>query len=97
MLMLTNLCNKHAQLQSSQLKAKALCSLQPPLDCTVRTIKVHSVLRHVCLQAVKAARREEDVAVCVVQLLPSDHAPESDSQYLLVQRPDKGLLAGLAP
>lgn len=53
------------------------------------------VLCHVRVQAVKAARREEDVAVCVVQLVPSDHAPESDSQYLLVQRPEKGLLAGI--
>lgn len=51
-----------------------------------------SVLR---VQAVKAARREEDVAVCVVQLIPSESAPESDSQYLLVQRPEKGLLAGI--
>ena len=50
----------------------------------------------VCVQAVKAARREEDVAVSVVQLLPSDDAPESDIQYLLVQRPEKGLLAGIS-
>ena len=46
------------------------------------------------MQAVKAARREENVAVCVVQLLPSDLASTSDSQWLLVQRPEKGLLAG---
>ena len=46
------------------------------------------------MQVVKAARREEDVAVCVVGLLPSDLASTSDSQYLLVQRPEKGLLAG---
>lgn len=49
---------------------------------------------HVNMQAVKVARRKEDVAVCVVKLLPSGPAPESDSQYLLVQRPEKGLLAG---
>ena len=54
-----------------------------------------SVLRYVRVQNVKAARREEDVAVCVVQLVSSDHAPESDTQYLLVQRPEKGLLAGI--
>lgn len=32
--------------------------------------------------------------MCVVKLLPSGSAPDSASQYLLVQRPDKGLLAG---
>ncbi len=46
------------------------------------------------MQAVKAPRREEDVAVCVVQLLPPDGDASADSQYLLIQRPSKGLLAG---
>ncbi|KAL3154142.1 hypothetical protein ABBQ32_013669 [Trebouxia sp. C0010 RCD-2024] len=50
---------------------------------------------HYPAKAVKAAKRKEDVAVCVVKLLPSGSAPDSASQYLLVQRPDKGLLAGL--
>lgn len=57
-------------------------------DCEDRV----SVVSHV--QAVKAAKRKEDVAVCVVKLLPSCPAPDSESQYLLVQRPEKGLLAG---
>lgn len=91
--MLTELCNKHAQLRSSQLKAEALYSL--PQIVQRKLSRWILYLRPAYLQAVKAARRQEDIAVCVVQLLPSDHAPESDSQYLLVQRPDRGLLAGL--
>ncbi|DBB06496.1 TPA: hypothetical protein ACH3X1_012048 [Trebouxia sp. C0004] len=47
-------------------------------------------------KAVKAPRRKEDVAVCVVQLLPHKAIIASkDSLYLLVQRPSTGLLAGL--
>ena len=48
-------------------------------------------------QAVKAPRRKEDVAVCVVQLLPHKTIGSNDSRYLLVQRPSTGLLAGVCP
>lgn len=48
-------------------------------------------------QAVKAPRRKEDVAVCVVQLLPHKTVESNDSLYLLVQRPSTGLLAGVCP
>lgn len=46
-------------------------------------------------KAVKTLRRKEDVAVCVVQLLPHKTIERIDSLYLLVQRPSTGLLAGL--
>ncbi|KAL0055531.1 hypothetical protein WJX82_001534 [Trebouxia sp. C0006] len=46
-------------------------------------------------KAVKAPRRKEDVAVCVIQLLPHETIESNDSRYLLVQRPSTGLLAGL--
>jgi len=54
---------------------------------------------HCCIlpQAVKAPRRKEDVAVCVVQLLPHKTIESNDSLYLLVQRPSTGLLAGVCP
>ena len=48
-------------------------------------------------QAVKTLRRKEDVAVCVVQLLPHKTIERIDSLYLLVQRPSTGLLAGVCP
>lgn len=44
-------------------------------------------------QAVKAERRQEHVAVCVVELAAS-RAGAVQPQYLLVQRPAQGLLAG---
>ncbi|KAK9809860.1 hypothetical protein WJX72_000467 [[Myrmecia] bisecta] len=43
----------------------------------------------------KAQRREELVAVCVVELKPASGKAGVPSQYLLVQRPETGLLAGL--
>ena len=48
-------------------------------------------------QAVKAARRKEHVAVCVVEVegSKSKHGADED-EFLLVQRPAQGLLAGLA-
>lgn len=46
-------------------------------------------------QAVKAARRKEHVAVCVVEVEGSKHGADED-EFLLVQRPAQGLLAGLA-
>ena len=49
------------------------------------------------MQASKAPRRQEAVAVSVVQLLPScSRQAAADSEYLLVQRPEKGLLAGVS-
>ena len=48
------------------------------------------------LQVEKAERREVTVAVAVVQLVPQggDAAAVIDANFLLVQRPKDGLLAG---
>ncbi|XP_030553300.1 adenine DNA glycosylase [Rhodamnia argentea] len=49
-------------------------------------------------KGVKTKQREEFSAVCVVQILRGEDAFASDSSesgYLLVKRPDEGLLAGL--
>ena len=45
------------------------------------------------LQAVKAKRREEVGAVCAVRL---HHRLSGGQYYLLVKRPENGLLAGVA-
>ena len=44
-------------------------------------------------QAVKAGKRKEHVAVCVVELKASADGRAEDA-FLLVQRPAQGLLAG---
>ena len=46
------------------------------------------------VQVAKAARRQEHVAVCAVQLFVSDSVPAEQSLFLLQQRPEMGLLAG---
>lgn len=50
-------------------------------------------------QVEKAERREETVAVGVVQLVPPGRQPQdlASSSFLLTQRPKSGLLAGAWP
>lgn len=47
-----------------------------------------------CEQVEKAARSEQHVAVCVLEVHGRTDAKQQTRQYLLVQRPKQGLLAG---
>lgn len=47
-----------------------------------------------CDQVEKAKRSEQSVAVCVVEVPGASASKCSSCQYLLVQRPKEGLLAG---
>ncbi len=68
-----------------------------PLKCAGNTSADAECHCFILPQAVKAPRRKEDVAVCVVQLLPHKTTESNDGLYLLVQRPSTGLLAGVCP
>lgn len=46
-------------------------------------------------KVVKAKPRHDFSAVSVVEIVEEDEGPQSDSKYLLVKRPEEGLLAGL--
>lgn len=46
-------------------------------------------------QVEKAKRSEQSVAVCVLEVHATSDAKEPSRQYLLVQRPKEGLLAGM--
>lgn len=48
------------------------------------------------IQVEKAKRSEQSVAVCVLEMCGSGDAKVPSRQYLLVQRPKEGLLAGEA-
>lgn len=48
-----------------------------------------------CTQAAKKAKREEHVAVCVVQRRDTPSTPLAQHALLLAKRPEQGLLAGL--
>ncbi|XP_024540384.1 adenine DNA glycosylase isoform X1 [Selaginella moellendorffii] len=88
-------------LGSAVCKTKApLCSGCPIAgSCKAFLLQKQSVDKEVAVsvtdfpaKSIKAAPREEFTAVCVVELLPLG---DDGSLFLLVQRPENGLLAGL--
>ena len=48
------------------------------------------------IQVEKAKRSEQSVAVCVLEMHGPGNSEKPSRQYLLVQRPKEGLLAGEA-
>lgn len=75
---------------ASQCRALALAAVGPSGE-PIRSVTDFPV------KVAKAAPRNEYVAVCVVERIPqgSSHLGRKDSSFLLVRRPDQGLLAGL--
>lgn len=85
-----------------------LCSLSNPgcaacpisAQCHVLSLSGENELVHVTdypTKVVKAKQRHEFSAVSVVEILNCQETmgPQSSSKYILVKRPNKGLLAGL--
>ncbi|KAI4356231.1 hypothetical protein L6164_000268 [Bauhinia variegata] len=78
------------------------CSLCPATEsCHALSISRHDnsvAVTDYPIKVVKAKQRHDFSAVCVVELLGAEKMPEgnqSSSRFILVKRPDEGLLAGL--